>query len=130
MDASSLVSKLDVFGAYLSGAGLKSSGATCGIQTLCSSANSGLYVPSPSWATHQGWDCISDSSSHFDVGFFLICLICKSHSASFKLFFSEEIVPYITVDSEFVGGGEFRIPLHGHLELEPHILVFVKDLGV
>lgn len=29
-----------------------------------------------------------------------------------------------------MGGSEFRIFLHHHLELEPGILVLIKDLGV
>ena len=52
--------------------------------------------------------------------------MCKSHLARLGFFFPEEIVPYVAVDLVSVGGGEFRILPHHHLELEPRILVSVQ----
>ena len=108
--ADTSLSKLNGLGAHLSGVGLKSWGARCGVQTLCSSGRSLELSPLPMWVMAK------------------LCL----HPFSFAWyeavaqlilgFLSEEIVPQVATDSVCLwGGGEFRILLCQHLELEPRI---------
>lgn len=77
--------------------------------------------------SYQGWvlwwDCVSISASHFDVDFFLICPICRSQSPSFYIFSRGNFFLCSYWFNVSTGGGEFRITLCYHLELEPYMLI-------
>lgn len=51
-------------------------------------ASSHLSCVSLSWRWGLWEDCVSAPSTYFDMGFFLICQICRGHSASFWVSFS------------------------------------------
>lgn len=80
----------------------------------------------------RGWKRLCLSLSYpLRCGFPLTSLMCRICSASFQGFFSEEIAPYVAVDSVSLGGGELRIFLCHHLEVEPsptHAFLHVPSL--
>ena len=91
-----------------SGAGLKSCGAWCGVETCSFSGRKKVLVLNSDYRlSHWGWglwwDCISASSTHFVGFFFFFFPMCRSSSPSFRFCcccccFPEEIVPYLAVD--------------------------------
>lgn len=97
-----LTFKARCFGGCLSGAGLKSFGVWCRFKPFAPLGEVWHFEFSPHCESpHHGWGlwwgCVSASRIHFDMGFFLIYAMCRSHSASFGVF-SEEIVPHAAVD--------------------------------
>lgn len=86
-------SKPDVLRAHLSGAGLKSWGAQYGVLTLHSSGrNSGFWVPSPLWVAAPAFPTCFNAVS-------LLFTRCEGVTPPVFRFFSEEIVPYIAINS-------------------------------
>ena len=71
-------------------------------------------------------DCVSASSTSLDVGFFLIYPMCRSCSVSAWIFFSEKFSIYSFRYSVSMKGGNFRILLCHHLELE-HVFFFLHS---
>lgn len=71
---------------------------------------------------HQRWKlqrgCISISPTYSDVHFFLVCLMCRSHSASFWISFRENCSLYSCRFGVSLVGGKLWIPLHCYQELE------------
>lgn len=116
--ADTSLSKLDGLGAHLSGAGLKIWGARCGVQTLCSSGRSLEFSPLPMWVMAKL--CLHPFYP-FQCGFFSFAWY-EAVAQLILGFLSAEIVPQVATDSVCLwGGGEFRILLCQHLELEPRI---------
>ena len=96
------LSKPDVLGAHLSGAGLKSCGAWCEIQTLHPSGRSSTFwVPSQLWIdiarVGLQQDCVSALPTCFSVAFLLFAQ-CEVVTPPVFRFSSLEIVPYVAVD--------------------------------
>ena len=82
-----LAFKLDVLGAYLSGADLKSWCARSGAQILCSSerlcVGSSLMIEGHYTQGEVYGEIVSQPLQTFLVWVFVICLICRSYSANF-----------------------------------------------
>lgn len=98
------LSRINVFVAYLLGAGVRSWGTWYGVKTFCSSGWSlEFWIPSHLWVAVLGV-CFMERLcfSLFYLlwcGFFLICLMYNYNSASFWLFFSpEETLAYTAED--------------------------------
>ena len=94
--------RADHFGGHLTGVGFTSWGTRSGVQILHFSVRSSeLWVPFRLGATVLGWRFMVRSLSQpllLFVWDFPICLVCRGCSATFGLF-SEEIVPYVAVNS-------------------------------
>ena len=115
----SWLSRLDVLRVHLSGAGLKSCGARCGVWTCHSSwRSSRLWVPLFLWVTELGVSSCKIVSQPLPPilmwGFFL-CPMCRSHSASFGVSFRGYYFVCSCRFSVSVRGGGFILNpnLHG-----------------
>ena len=82
-------------------------------------ASSHLSCVSLSWGWGLWQDCVSAPSTYFDMGFFLICQICRGHSASFWVSFRGNYCSvYSCSFSVSVTRDELRSLLCGHFNLE------------
>lgn len=109
-------------GAHLLGVGLKSWGVRCEVQTPCSSGrSSGLCVPS--WplvivaAVIYG-EIMSQPLLSISVWAFSHVLMCRSCMSRFWVSFKGNYSVFSYRYGVSVGGGDFRILLHHHIEPE------------
>lgn len=79
------------------------------------------------WGSWQ--DCASASPAHFSVGFFfLVCPVCRSHSASFWISFRGNCSICCCTFSVSLGGGEFRSLCLTEISLISEILRIFKNV--
>lgn len=132
MGASSFGFLARCFGAGLSSAGPKSWGAWCGVKPFAHQKKAqGFQLHSdyglPCWEWGLWKYCISPSLKNFDIGYF---------SFAWNVGFTQLIffprgncsICSCTFDVS-MGGGEFKILLCCHPELEPKRICFYHDLG-
>ena len=86
------------------------------------------YCVSLFWGLGLWQDCVSASPTHLSVGFFLICLMYRSCSASFWISFRRNCSVCSCRLSVSMAGCEFRSLSCCHLELELQNICIVKNL--
>ena len=111
---------------------VKSSDARCVIQTLFSSRRSWeLGVPSQLYGPVPGVGfvvrvCLSLSYPFWYCEYFLICLICKSHSGSFWISLRGTCPLVSCTFSASMEGGRFKSLLYCHLGSSPQYFHILK----
>ena len=113
-------SKPDVLGPHLFGTGPSGCDAWCGVWTPCFLGRSSVFVRSPwLWVTMLWVEYLSRPFLLSISVWPFYPLLCRNCSASFQAFFRGNGSTSSWGFGVSVGGGEFRIFLHHHVELPP-----------